>query len=80
MISRKVRVNISVDAETLERAKRMLSLFGGKLSTLFNAYLAEFVASREREPSSEQKAVQQKLKELEVRLWRLESKIKKRNP
>jgi len=41
----KIRVNISVDKELLEGAKKKLHLFGGKLSTLFNAYLKDFVDS-----------------------------------
>ena len=39
----KIRVNITVDKDKLEKAKTKLNLFGGKLSTLFNAYLSEFV-------------------------------------
>ena len=46
---KKVRVNITVDAETLEKAKTKLRLFGGKLSTLFDAYLRDFVASMEKD-------------------------------
>ena len=42
-MTNKVRVNITVDGELLEKAKTKLHLFGGKLSTLFNAYLKDFV-------------------------------------
>jgi len=46
MVSKKkIRVNISVDKELLEKAKTKLETFGGKLSSLFNAYLADFVKS-----------------------------------
>jgi len=71
---KKVRVNITVDAETLEKAKTKLRLFGGKLSTLFDAYLRDFVASMEKDYGAEQKALQQKIKELEMRIGRLEGK------
>ena len=74
MTQKKVRVNITVDAETLEKAKKHLSLFGGKLSTLFNAYLGEFVASREREPSADMKSLQQRLLSLEHKMQKLEVK------
>ena len=44
-MSKKIRVNITVDSELLDKAKKKLHLFGGKLSTLFNAYLSDFVDS-----------------------------------
>ena len=71
---KKVRVNITVDAETLEKAKTKLRLFGGKLSTLFDAYLRDFVASMEKDYGAEQKALQQKRKEHEMRIGKLEGK------
>ncbi len=74
MKKQKIRVNITVDAETLEKAKTKLRLFGGKLSTLFNAYLRDFVASMEKDYGAEQKALQQKIRELEMRIGRLEGK------
>ncbi len=70
----KVRVNITVDRETLEKAKTKLGLFGGKLSTLFNAYLRDFVHTMEKDFGAEQKAMQQKIKELAERVGRLERK------
>ena len=44
-MARKIRVNVTVDSELLKQAKKKLGLFGGKLSTLFNAYLTDFVKS-----------------------------------
>ena len=70
---KKARVTITVDKEKLEKAKTKLGLFGGKLSTLFNAYLSEFVESMEREPYAGRKELERKLKELENRLKKLES-------
>lgn len=72
MSRRKIRVNITVDTETLAKAKTKLSLFGGKLSTLFDAYLRDFVASMGQEHGSGQKALQQRLLELEARTQKLE--------
>lgn len=72
MSQRKIRVNITVDRETLAKAKTKLRLFGGKLSTLFDAYLRDFVTSMEQDHGSGQKVLQQKIKELEARVGRLE--------
>lgn len=72
MTQEKIRVNITVDRETLAKAKTKLRLFGGKLSTLFDAYLRDFVASMEEDYGAGQKALQQKIKELEARVGRLE--------
>lgn len=68
----KIRVNITVDRETLVKAKTKLALFGGKLSTLFNAYLRDFVSSMEQTYGAEHKVLQQKIKELENRIVKLE--------
>lgn len=70
----KMRVNITVDSETLEKAKKKLNLFGGKLSTLFDAYLRDFVQSIDKNLGEEQKAMQDRLKDLEDRIKRLERK------
>lgn len=72
MTLKKVRVNITVDRETLDKAKRKLSLFGGKLSTLFDAYLRDFVASMDKEFSADKKSLQKRMKELEERINALE--------
>lgn len=69
----KIRINITVDEESLKKAKTKLGLFGGKLSTLFNAYLSEFVESMEKEPYENRKEMERKLKEMEIRLKRLEN-------
>lgn len=74
MKKQKIRVNITVDQETLEKAKTKLRLFGGKLSTLFDAYLRDFVDSMDKEYGAEQKALQQKIIELERRIGKLEEK------
>ena len=66
----KVRVNITVDKDKLEKAKKKLGLFGGKLSTLFNAYLSDFVSSMEKDVS--QKSMNSRLRELEKRVRKLE--------
>jgi len=63
---RKVRVNVTVDEKLLKKAQRKLGLFGGKLSTLFNAYLNDFVKS-----SGEGHG------ELEERVRGLEKRVKK---
>ena len=70
----KIRVNISVDSDVLRKAKTKLNLFGGKLSTLFNAYLADFVNSMEKDFSGDKKEIAVKIKELEERIRRLENR------
>ena len=70
----KVRVNITVDKDTLEQAKTKLHLFGGKLSTLFNAYLEDFVASMDKDYATNQKVLTEKIHALEKRLEKLERK------
>lgn len=73
--NKKIRVNITVDKEMLEEAKKKLHLFGGKLSTLFNAYLSDFVSSMNQRVSEDRKLITEKLKELEEKLKRIEKKI-----
>ena len=68
----KIRVNITVDSQTLEKAKKKLKLFGGKLSTLFDAYLSDFVKTMDKDFSANQKQTSEKIKELEERIGRLE--------
>ncbi len=70
----KVRVNITVDKAALEQAKKKLHLFGGKLSTLFNAYLVEFVQSMDKQYGADYKVLQEKVLELEKRLHKLEQR------
>lgn len=70
--SKKTRVNITVDSILLEQAKTKLHLFGGKLSTLFNAYLQEFVSSMDKDFGADYKALNSKVKELEQRLKKVE--------
>ena len=72
----KIRVNITVDEELLEKAKTKLNLFGGKLSTLFNAYLSEFVKSIEKMPSENHEELEKRVKELEKKLKKIEKNIK----
>ena len=72
-MNNKIRINITVDKNTLEKAKTKLNLFGGKLSTLFNAYLLEFVKSMEKEPYESRKEIERKLKDIELRIRRLEN-------
>lgn len=73
----KIRVNITVDSELLKKAKTKLSLFGGKLSTLFNAYLSEFVKTMDKSPIEDASRLDYKIKALEERLKKLESKFPK---
>jgi len=69
---RKIRVNITVDKALLEKAKTKLELFGGKVSTLFNAYLNDFVKTMDK--GNPNKEMVKKLEELEDRLRKLEKK------
>jgi len=69
---KKIRVNITVDKEVLDKAKTKLNLFGGKLSTLFNAYLNDFVETMDKNARNEHKELENKVKELEDRLKKIE--------
>ena len=71
---KKIRVNITVDKALLSKAKKKLNLFGGKLSTLFNAYLSEFNKSISQTPTKTQEELIRKIKELEARIKKLEQK------
>ncbi len=68
----RVRVNVTVDDELLKKAKTKLNLFGGKLSTLFNAYLNDFVKGIDK-PSDSLKDLDLKIKDIENRVKKLES-------
>jgi polyhydroxyalkanoate synthesis regulator phasin len=70
--NKKIRVNITVDKELLDKAKTKLELFGGKVSTLFNAYLNDFVESIDK--NSPNKELSKRIEELEERLKKLEKK------
>ena len=72
----KKRVNITVDKALLEEAKKKLDLFGGKLSTLFNVYLSDFVKSIEKTTPEPRGDLTKKIKELESRIKKLEDKVK----
>ena len=56
-----------VPAERGQARKKKLGLFGGKLSTLFNAYLADFVQTIDEGPGDLSKRV----KELEMKVQKL---------
>lgn len=71
---KKIRVNITVDRELLDKAKHKLDMFGGKVSTLFNAYLSDFVSSMDKQYNENAKMMEDKIKELEDRLKKLEKK------
>ncbi len=73
----KIRVNITVDKILLEKAKTKLNLFGGKLSTLFNSYLHDFVNSIDKTPRNYEELAR-KVKELENSLERLEKLVMKK--
>ena len=72
--NKKIRVNITVEEVLLKKAKSKLYMFGGKLSTLFNAYLNDFV-NREISTGSYGE-LRKKIKELEIRLKKIEKKLK----
>lgn len=74
-MSKKIRVNITVDEELLKKAKTKLHLFGGKLSTLFNSYLNDFVESIDKKFNEDHKNQSDKIKELEERLKKIEKKM-----
>ncbi|MDP1695708.1 MAG: hypothetical protein Q8L29_02230 [archaeon] len=74
----KIRINITVDKDNLDKAKTKLMLFGGKLSTLFNAYLSDFVSSIDKQLESNHKVLEEKNKELESRLKKIEEKLSKK--
>lgn len=73
-MAKKIRVNITVDKELLEKAKSKLGMFGGKLSTLFNAYLSDFVETMGEKVGETHKELSSKVKELEARIKKLENK------
>ncbi|HLC31423.1 MAG TPA: hypothetical protein VJK51_02045 [Candidatus Nanoarchaeia archaeon] len=71
----KVRVNITVDKDMLLKAKKKLGLFGGKVSTLIDAYLKDFVESFDEKVGEGHKVLIEKLEELDSRLKKVEKKI-----
>lgn len=73
-MSKKIRVNITVDSALLAKAKKKLNMFGGKLSTLFNAYLADFAKSIETPATDAHKILEGKIQELENRIKKIEDK------
>ena len=74
MSNEKVRVNITVDQRNLVRARKKLHLFGGKLSTLFNAYLEEFVDGIDAKVGEDGRVLREHVEELEKRVRSLEVK------
>jgi hypothetical protein len=68
----KVRVNLTLDKKLLNKAKTKMEMFGGKLSTLMNAYLKDFVSSMDKDYNQNSKAMNEKVKELEDRLKKVE--------
>lgn len=74
MKKNKVRVNITVDKDNLEKAKTKLKYFGGKLSTLFDAYLEDFVSSMSKDAGKTQEELIKRVNILEDRISRLEKK------
>ena len=69
---KKIRVNISVDKDVLDKAKKKLGLFGGKLSSLFNSYLNDFVETIDKDLKEGNKELKNKIDELEERINKLE--------
>ena len=76
-MSKKIRLNITVDKEIFEEAKSKLTMFGGKISTLFNIYLKDFVESASNSPAKTHEELNKKIKDLEARMKKLESKNEK---
>ena len=74
MLFRSASFFLTLDRDNLEKVKKKLALYGGKLSTLFNLYLADFVSSMDKEISDINKEMSSKIKELELRLKKLEEK------
>ncbi|MEK6854697.1 MAG: hypothetical protein AABX73_00570 [Nanoarchaeota archaeon] len=72
---KKIRVNITVDEELINKAKTKLNLFGGKLSTLFNSYLSDFVESIERHPRNKHDILLEEIEKLKIRLKKIEQKL-----
>lgn len=70
----KIRVNITVDKDSLEKAKTKLKYFGGKISTLFDAYLADFVKSMDKPAAADHEELLRKIKEMEERISRIEKR------
>ena len=68
----KIRINITVDSKNIEKAKTKLKLFGGEMSTLFDAYLEDFVSTMDRGFDENSKERNKKIKELEERIEKLE--------
>lgn len=73
-MTKKIRVNITVDEKLLKDAKKKLDLFGGKLSTLFNAYLTDFVKSMGAKVGSKNEELLKRIEELEKRIEKFEKK------
>ena len=75
MSNKKIRVNISVDGILLNKAKKRLVFFGGKLSTLFNAYLSDFIKSFDEKYSDNRQELLLKIEELEKKFNKIEKKL-----
>ncbi len=76
-MNNKVRVNITVDKELLDKAKGKLHLFGGKLSTLFNSYLKDFIDSIDKKFDENAKVQHDKIEEMDNRIKKLEKELRK---
>ncbi|MBU0466650.1 MAG: hypothetical protein KJ718_02760 [Nanoarchaeota archaeon] len=68
------RVNVTVDARLLKKVRKKLDLFGGKLSTLFNAYLNDFVKSMDSKFGEKHEEILAEIKELKKRVKKIEEK------
>jgi len=73
-MKKKKRVNISVDKVLLEKAKKKLDMFGGKLSTLFNAYLSDFVSSMDKKLGGKKGELSERVRKLEEKVRKLEGR------
>ncbi len=69
---KKKRINITVDEKLVRKAKKKLEMFGGKMSTLFNAYLSDFVDSMDEKVGGRHKEMEERIKDLEKKVKKLE--------
>lgn len=71
---KKIRVNLTLDADNLEKVRKKIHSYGGKLSSLFDLYLSDFVKSMDKEIVDKNLELNNKITELEDRLRKLENK------
>ncbi len=73
---KKIRVNISVDKSLIDKAKKKIEFFGGKLSTLFNAFLKDFTNTIGNIDSNSLIQIKIKIDEFDQRLKKIETQLR----